>query len=339
VNDASPGREDLSKVTVLVPAFNEADDIDACLEQILAQDMDPTAMEIVVVDGASTDSTRAVAEASLRSSRFPWTIVENAKRTTPTSLNAGLAAASGEVVCRVDARSLIPDDYVRRCARVLSERPEVAVVGGSQVAAARPGAGVVARGIVRALNNTYAMGGSRYRTGGSSGPSDTVYLGSFRTRDLRAIGGWNEDLPTNQDFELNRRMASRGTVWFEAELDVAYLPRTRLVDLARQYWRFGRWKTRYWRRTGDRPQPRQLVLVIAPPLAGAAVLLAARAGTARRTALGGVAAVAVLDVLGCRGGPSDPLARAAAMPALILIPSAWWLGLVRELVGGAEPGG
>lgn len=327
-------------VTILIPARNEAEDIAACLAHVLAQDMEPGSMEILVVDGSSTDGTPAIAASILESACFPWRILDNPNRSTPTSLNIGLASASGDVLCRIDARSLVPPHYVRTCERVLSERPEVAVVGGAQTASPRPDAPVVARGIVRAVNNAYAMGGSRYRRGGSSGPSDTVYLGSFRTRELRAIGGWNEDLQTNQDFDLNRRMAFVGLVWFDAGLDVAYLPRTRLRDLASQYWRFGRWKTRYWRRTGDRPQLRQLALIGAPPLgAAAALLVLLRARSVRRAAAGFVGAVAVLDSIGCRGGPRDLPARCAAIPALVVIPAAWWLGLVRELAGSAERGG
>ena len=47
----------------------------------------------------------------------------------------------------------------------------------------------------------------------------------MRTSDLRAAHGWDEQLETNQDFDLNRRLATRGTVWFERSLCVGYLPR------------------------------------------------------------------------------------------------------------------
>ena len=48
---------------------------------------------------------------------------------------------------------------------------------------------------------------------------------AFRTAELRAHGGWNEQLPTNQDFDLNRRMGAHGLVWFDARLVVGYEPR------------------------------------------------------------------------------------------------------------------
>ena len=116
--------------------------------------------------------------------------------------------------------------HVRRGAPA---RPDVVVVGGAQIAVARD-EDPTARGIARALNNRWGMGMSRYRRGAPSGPSDTVYLGAFRTEQLEAAGGWDEAFDTNQDFELNRRMGELGIVWFEASLEVGYRPRASLVD-------------------------------------------------------------------------------------------------------------
>src|SRR5262249_38493878 len=145
-----------------------------------------------------------------------------------------------------------------------------------------------------ALNNRWGMGLSRYRRGAESGAADTVYLGAFRTADLRAVGGWSLEFPTNQDFELNRRMAERGLVWFDAGIPVEDGPRPDLGSLYRQYKRFGAWKVRYWRRTGDRPQPRQVALLVGVPAATALAAAVVATGSSRRrvTALAAAAAAA-----------------------------------------------
>jgi glycosyltransferase involved in cell wall biosynthesis len=322
-------------VTVLVPARDEERDIDACLAAVAAQDYPRDRIEVVVVDGASKDATAARAESALTGAGFHRAeVIRNPAATTPSNLNVGLAAARGEVLCRVDARSRIPTDYVRRCVAVLAFRPDVVVVGGSQVAvASRPGA--LAAGIARALNNRWAMGLSRYRRGAASGPSDTVYLGAFRTAELRGAGGWDEGLPTNQDFELNRRLGRDRVVWFEAGLDVGYVPRSSLGELFGQYHRFGRWKVRYWRRTGDRPRPRQLALLVLPPLAGVAVAVALSRPAARPAVLAGAALIAgVVEVKGSRGPSSGPLARVVAVAAMAAVATGWNAGAWRELAGG-----
>ena len=328
-------------VTVLVPARNEVTDIGGCLEAIAAQDHPTERLEVLVIDGGSTDGTgdrarQAMVELGLERG----SVLANPVASTPSNLNVGLGKAGGSVVCRVDARTVIPSHYVRTCVEVLSGRPDVAVVGGAQVAVPRDR---TARsvGIARALNNRYGMGLSRYRRGARSGESDTVYLGAFRTAELRAAGGWDERLPTNQDFELNRRMAERGLVWFEESLTCGYIPRRSLPELWRQYVRFGSWKVRYWRLTGDRPQLRQLALAGVPPVAGASALLwIARRPSPRRTvtmASAGLGALLLLEAVGAEEPEGDVAAHAYGAAAMAVVGAGWLTGLWRDLLATARP--
>jgi succinoglycan biosynthesis protein ExoA len=325
---------------VVVPARNEAASIEGCLDHLLAQDLPLDRLEVVVVDGGSADDTRARAERRLEGSGLArWLVLDNPAGTTPSNLNRGLAEVRAPVVCRVDARSFVPPDYVRTCAELLAGRGELAVVGGAQVA--RPArATVVATGIARALNNRVGMGGARYRSGAPSGPADTVYLGAFRTAELREAGGWDERLGTNQDFDLNRRMSAYGLVWFAAELAVAYEPRASLGALWDQYRRFGEGKVRYWYLTGDPPRPRQLVLLGAP-VVGAVLgtLVLARLGRSGRIRLvgAGLALGVLVEVRGSPGPSGGPAVHAVAAAASGVTALAWLQGvygaLARRAVG------
>ena len=212
--------------TVLIPAKDEEHWIRDCLASVAAQDHPHHMMEvIVVVDAASGDRTDLVAKEYLEAQDFARIeVVRSPSGGTPGNLNAGLSVARGDVLCRVDVRSRIPPHYVRACVDLLVTRREVSVVGGAQVAIpSREDA--VGTGIARALNNRFAMGWSRYRRGAESGAAETVYLGVFRTEELRRLGGWSSRFPTNQDFELNRRLGANAVVWFDASLPVAYVPR------------------------------------------------------------------------------------------------------------------
>ncbi len=328
--------EELPLVTVLIPARNEVEWMLECLDAVAEQDYPSSRLEVLVVDGGSTDGTAALVESRMRANPFAsCEIVDNPAGSTPVGLNLGLARARGEVLCRVDARSRIPVDYVSTCVDVLLSRPEVAVVGGAQVAVARsPQARDL--GIARALNNRWGMGGSRYRRGAASGPADTVYLGAFRTAQLRACGGWDERFATNQDFELNRRMSSVGMVWFESRLAVGYVPRATLAELFSQYRRFGSWKVRYWRSTDDRPQARQLLLLGTPLAAVLAIAAWLRLGRKGRVlaATAAAASVVVFD----RSGPSGPrggmVAHGYGVVASASVAAGWVTGVATELAAG-----
>lgn len=318
-------------VTVLVPARDEAQWIRECIERIAAQDH-PAALTqvVVVVDAQTADGTDLVAKEALDGAAFGSVeVLRNADGGgTPANLNVGLAAATGEILCRVDARSRIPRDYVRRCAELLTSRPEIAVVGGAQVAEAAAD-DVRSTGIARALNNRWGMGLARYRRDAPSGPADTVYLGAFRTADLRAVGGWNPEFTTNQDFELNRRMGERGTVWYESGLPVGYVPRPDLRTLYRQYRRFGSWKARYWRRTGDRPRPRQVALLVGVPVAGlgALVAVAATDGPGRLAVVAALVAAAVaVEVRGSHAPRGGWRVHGQSAAATATVGAGWLVG-------------
>lgn len=326
----------LPLVTVIVPTRQEVDDIDGCLAAIAAQDYPVNRLEVVVVDGCSTDGTAEVARRALRRWDFDSTaVLSNEGATASSNLNVGLSRATGEIVCRVDARTRIEPHYVRTCVDVLTSRREVAVVGGAQVAVARePTARAV--GIARALNNRWSMGGSPYRRATDSGESDTVYLGTFRRADLLTVGGWDERLVSNQDFDLNRRMAQRGLVWFDASLRSQYMPRATLAALWSQYHRFGRAKVIYWRLTRTSPERRQLMLLSMPALLVAAVLMRAGTGRPRHRTIVSLAlgAAAAIDQAGSDDCVSSVSARVYSVAAMTAVASGWLTGAYAELMRG-----
>ncbi len=313
-------------VTVIIPARNEEDDIADCLDAVASQTYPLSRIEVIVVDGASSDATPTIANAALETRGFQRVgVLRNPAGTTPSSLNLGLHEAAGDIICRVDARSLIPPMYVETCVEHLQNRA-VAVVGGAQVALARGGAGAVERGIALALQHPLVMGMSRYRRRTASGPSDTVYLGAFRRSDLLAEGGWDERFVTNQDFELNRRLARRGRIWFDADLKVCYRGRRSLRQLASQYRRFGRWKSVSWFEGGVEVMPRQVMILALPPV----ICSVLAAGLRRRPLITTVSVGALAVTLTRSSATRSSAERLCAFAAAGVVCSAWWLGVVEQ---------
>jgi cellulose synthase/poly-beta-1,6-N-acetylglucosamine synthase-like glycosyltransferase len=244
-------------------------------------------------------------------------------------LNAALGAARGSVVARVDARSVPPPDYVARCVARLERDPDVGVVGAIQ----RPhagGDGVIARGIARALRNPYFLGSATYRRRDGAGPADTAYLGAFRRDQLARLGGFDEGLAANEDFELCSRYRGRGAVvWVEQGLEVPYEARTTFAGLWRQYQHFGDAKVAYWRRSGSMPNRRQAAVLLA---GGAALAVAAvavrRPAVAAVAAAGAAVTLAVVDHV-VEPDERDARVRVAAAGAAVTLGAAWCCGVLR----------
>jgi glycosyltransferase involved in cell wall biosynthesis len=319
-------------VTVLVPVRNESHDIEACVRGIGAQTIGAARLELVLVDGASEDDTVARATRAAAACGFARVVVcENPARRTSAGLGVGLGEAGAPVLVRVDARSRIEPGYVARCVEVLAERPEVGVVGGAQVTVPRDD-DLRSRAIARALNNRWLMGLARYRRSTTSGPADTVWMGAFRTAQLRAIGGWDPAMGINEDYELNERYRANGhVVWFEAGLRSGYLPRRSVRAVAAQYLAYGRAKGARWRR-GSSLAGRHLVLLLAPPLGVVAYVLAARRTGVLPVVAIGAAGAAAADLAG--GAGRAPLVeRASALAVNLVIAGSWWSGALLGWLG------
>lgn len=325
-------------ITVVIPVLDEATTIGDCIEAIAAQTIPRESIEVLVVDGGSRDATPEVAQRHLKDAGFNLAaLLSSESGSRPANLNAGLAEARGRILCRVDARSRIPPHYLGRCRDVLDAHPEISVVGGRHRAQSESG-GALRTGIARAYNNRWATGLGRYRRSNQSGPSDTVYLGAFRVEQLRAIGGWREEMVVNEDFDLNRRMAKLGVVWFDRELIVDYLPRPEtLPALFEQHVEFGRSKVRYWHVTGDPPRLRQMALIVAPLAAAAAAAGVVVAAPKRTPALvGSLAAAAIaVEVMGADTPHGSISGHAAGLAAMACMCAGWLGGIWSGIVAAA----
>lgn len=237
-------RDGSETVSVVIPCYNEERFIGKALEQ-LADQFESDRYEIIVVDGLSDDRTRAVIdEFRKRRPDLAVLLVDNPDRNIPTALNLGIAAARGNIIARMDAHAVPSNGYIRRCVEVL----QAGTVGAVGVPClVRPGADtVVARAIAAAVSHPFGIGDAKYRLGSGGPPQeavDTVAFACFRKSLWKELGGYNESLRTNEDYDFNYRVRRSGR---QVILDRAghcdYFARTTLKALASQYLRYGGWK-------------------------------------------------------------------------------------------------
>jgi hypothetical protein len=196
-------------------------------------------------------------------------------------MNAAVRAARHQILTRIDAHSVLPDGYLRTAVRTLVDTGAADVGGWMAAEGTTPFQSAVAW----AMTSPFGVGAAANHTGGDAGPADTVYLGVYRREAIEKVGGYDETMLIAEDWELNYRIrAAGGLIWFTPNLKVTYRPRSSLAALAKQQFRYGRWRRVVARRYPETVNPRYL----APPVAtalnavglalGAAGLIGALAG-------------------------------------------------------------
>lgn len=226
-------------VSVIMPVRDEAAFIRHALDAVLAQDYPVERMEVLVVDGRSTDRTRdLVREIAGHVPRVH--VLDNPGVIQAQALNIGLAAARGEVIVRVDGHTIIAPDYVRQCVRSLQDTGADTVGGPLRSVGITP----LGRAIAVAYRSPFGVP-SRYRISHRAEIVDQVYLGAWPREVFERVGTFDPALAVNEDYEHNYRIRKAGgRVFLTPAILSAYYGRQTLSELWRQYVRYGRGKLR-----------------------------------------------------------------------------------------------
>lgn len=111
------------KVSIIIPAYNEADTIQKCLDAIAQQTVMPH--EVIVVDNNSTDTTAMLAR------RYAFArVISETKQGVVHARTTGFNAATGDIIGRIDADTRIGPDWVETLGKTMVDRGVDAVSGG-----------------------------------------------------------------------------------------------------------------------------------------------------------------------------------------------------------------
>jgi len=268
MNEISP------RVSIIIPCRNEEAHIEECIRSILAQEVGDWSLEIILADGMSDDGTREILK-RLAAQDTRIRIVDNPSLIVSAALNAGIRAADGQIIIRMDAHSEYAPDYVKKCLQVLGET-RADNVGGPWIAR---GDTYLGRAISAAFQSSFAFGGARGHDPEYEGEVDTVYLGCWRREIFDRAGYFDEELVRNQDDEFNLRLVRSGArIWQSPRIRSWYHPRASLSGLFRQYQQYGYWKVRVIQK---HRLPAAIRHLIPAAFVGSLVILAAAAPFAK----------------------------------------------------------
>jgi hypothetical protein len=314
-------------VTVVVPALNEEASIGGCLDSILAQTCRD--LEVIVADGGSTDRTRQiVAEYSTRDDRVR--LIDNPGRIPPAALNAAVAVMRGKHLVRIDAHSTIPPQYVETVLAHL-ETGKWGGVGGR-----KDGVGhtVQGRAVAAALGSKFGVGNSVYHHGTEPQSVDHIPFGAYPRSVIDEVGGWDESLPVNEDYEFDYRIRKSGReLLFDPALSIAWECRPSIKSFFRQYRRYGRGKAQMLRANPTSASPRHLA---APALVAMVALAVVLLPVKRRWAIALITPYLAANAVASRsvmGTVDDPQSRRFVPAAFAAMHLGWGWGFWEGLAG------
>lgn len=329
-------------VSVILAVCNEAKTVEACVASILGQSHPDFDLEILAVDGGSTDGTRQILE-TIAASEPPLRVLKNESRRTPFAFNLGLREAAGEYVCIFGAHTDYSPDYISTCLRELRERGATGC-GGRVVTQPTTGS-LQARLVAATLAHPFGSSHSSFRTQ-SEGFADTVNYPVLKKAALLEVGGYDETLLRNQDNDMNQRLRAAGNkLYCTWNSRCYYHPPGTVRALLRYAYRNGFWNVISLRKNAACMAARHFVpfVFVTSLLATAALAIGWRLGGTSDSRL---AALAFLLILGShlavgaysavRVALRDRFSGALWLPSVFLgLHLAYGLGTLAAFISGA----
>lgn len=241
-------------VSIILPIRNEEERIELTLRAILTQDYLHDRIELIIVDGMSTDNTREIIK--FFSENLYIHLLDNPGQIVPTGMNIGLRHATGDVIIRIDGHTVIATDYVRQCVDTI-QRTNADNVGGCMTAKGNTLLGEV---VAIATSNKFGIGNSKFHYSRIEEEVDSVYMGAWKKTVFEKIGLFDEELIRDQDDEFNYRLKEAGgTIVLNPLIRSEYLVRGTPKSLLKQYFQYGYYKVRVLQKHPKQMSLRQFI--------------------------------------------------------------------------------
>jgi succinoglycan biosynthesis protein ExoA len=229
-------------VLVVIPTLNEATHIEQVILQLSLGIPLTNRVRFLVCDGGSHDGTQElVAHLARADERVAF--VHNPKRLQSAAVNHAVRAqgAGFDILVRCDAHSIYPQGFILKLVRALERtRADAVVVPMDSV-----GDTCMRKAIAWVSDTLVGSGGAAHRGGRLSGYVDHGHHAAFKMATFVSTGGYDESFSHNEDAEFDYRQKALGArIYLDSAIRIGYVPRGTLRGLWRQYFAYGRGRSR-----------------------------------------------------------------------------------------------
>ena len=251
-------RNELPLVSAIVAMRNEEAFIEKCLNSLAEQNYPTDLLEVLAVDGRSTDRSREIVSA-MQQSMPNLRLLDNEKRISPAAFNIGIREAQGEILTIIGAHSYLAPEYISRCVEYLAKTDADCVGGPIETI----GETDTAKAIALAMSSPFGVGDAVFRYSDREQYVDTLAFGAYRREVFERVGLFDEELVGSEDDEFNYRLRGQGgKLFLTPAIRSFYYGRSSFRALLRQYFSYGRGKVRVMRRHPGQVRLRHLIPAI-----------------------------------------------------------------------------
>ena len=227
-NKAAKEEDSLPGVSIIVTTFNSESTIDECLRSILELDYPKQLLEVIVIDGGSTDSTTEHAKA------HPVKLISS-QLNPPAAYNLVLKTAENEIIGLIDSDAKVEKGWLRKLVKHL-DNPKVAGASGTVETWNKD------KLVPRAIGYELSY---RYRRLPNTVERVATMNLLLKKKVTLEIGGFDEALPTQYDTDIGARIAKAGyRIAFDSEAICYHFHRPTLRTFFKQQYKYGQntWK-------------------------------------------------------------------------------------------------
>lgn len=226
--------------TVIIATYNEEKFIEGCIRSLENQTYPRDKYQIYIIDGESKDNTTKVVK-RLMNEYDNIKLFNNPKKIQAVAFNIGLNNSETEYTFVVGAHATFDKEFIENSLKSIKEN-DVECVGGKVTFDAKTKIGqyyALARGTL------FGGGTASYRYSNKKQYTSTASFGCYKTKCMKNVGGYNEELVKNQDNDINKRIiAQGGKMLFDPSIKFTYFTRDTYEGMVKQMFNYGYWEAK-----------------------------------------------------------------------------------------------
>lgn len=229
------------KVSFVVIALNAATTLDVLFSCLRKQTYPHRLIEVILVDSNSQDDTKEkmLAFQTAATDFDKIVVLDNPKKTLPCGWNVALSALTGDAVLRVDAHTIIPENFISYNVRDLDRGENIC---GGKVISVPAENHKWSITLNEAENSMFGGSFAAFRHAETAQYVSTAAFAIYRKEVFDRVGKYNELLTRTEDNEMHYRMKQAGyRFYYDPEIVSYRKTRATLGKLLKQKCLNGYW--------------------------------------------------------------------------------------------------